>query len=40
MLILVCIGDLWVNKVSVSFLQQLDFKNEKQNIGTVILIRQ
>ena len=23
----VCFGDLWVNKVSVSFLQQLDVKN-------------
>ena len=28
MLILVCFGDLWVNKVSISHLQQLDLKNK------------
>ena len=26
MLTIVCFGDLWVNKVSVSFLQQLDLE--------------
>ena len=38
MLAIVGFRDLWVNKVSVSFLQQLDLKN-KNNIGTIILIR-
>ena len=28
MLTIVWFGDLWVNKVSVSFLQQLDLKNK------------
>ena len=28
MLTIVCYGDLWVSKVSVSFLQQLDLKNK------------
>ena len=27
-LTIVCCGDLWVNKVSISFLHQLDLKNE------------
>ena len=27
MLTIVCFGDLWINKFSVSFLQQLDHKN-------------
>ena len=31
MLTIVCFGDLWVNKVSVSFfLQQLDLKNKNK----------
>ena len=29
MLNIVCFGNLWVNKVSDSFLQQLDLKNYK-----------
>ena len=29
MLTIVCLGNLWVNKVSVSFLQQLDLKKNK-----------
>ena len=28
MLTIVCFGILWVNKVSISFLQQLDLKNK------------
>ena len=32
-----CFGDLWGNKVSVSFVQQLDLKNKI--IGTIIPIR-
>ena len=39
MLTIVRFGDLWVNMVSVGFLQQLDLKNYKQNISTIILIR-
>ena len=30
MLTIVCFGDIWVNKVSVSFLQQMDLKNKKK----------
>ena len=30
MLIIVCFGDLWVNKVSVSFIQQLDIKTKNK----------
>ena len=28
MLTIVCFGHLWINKVSISFLQQLDLKNK------------
>ena len=38
MLTKMCFGDLWINKVSITFLQQLDLKNKK-NIGTIIPIR-
>ena len=38
MLTIVCFVDLWVNKVSVSFLQQLDIKN-KNKTGIIIPIR-
>ena len=38
MLTIVHFGDFWVNKVSVSFFQQLDLKT-KTNIGTIIPIR-
>ena len=31
MLTIVCFGDLWVNKVSISFLQQLDLKNKNKS---------
>ena len=30
MLTLVRFGDLWVNKVNISFLQQLDLKNKNK----------
>ena len=30
MLIIVCIRDLWVNKVNISFLQKLDLKNKNK----------
>ena len=30
MLTMVCFGDLWVNKVSISFLKQLDRKNKNK----------
>ena len=30
MLTIVCFGDLWVNKVSSSFLQQMDLKNKNK----------
>ena len=30
MLTMLCFKDLWVNKVSVGFLQQLDFKNKNK----------
>ena len=30
MLIIVCFGDLWINKVSIGFLQQLDLKNKNK----------
>ena len=30
MLIIVCFGDLWVKKVNISFLQQLDLKNKNK----------
>ena len=30
MLTIVCFGDLWVNKVIASFLQQLDLKNKNK----------
>ena len=30
MLTIVCFGDLWVNKVSVCFLQQLELKNKNK----------
>ena len=36
---IVCFGDLWVNKFSVSFLQQLDFKNKYKPYSTFIPIR-
>ena len=31
MLTRVCFGDLWVNKVSVGFLQQLNLKDENKS---------
>ena len=30
MFTIVCFGDIWVNKVSISFLQQLDLKNKNK----------
>ena len=30
MLTIVCFEDLWINKVSISFLQQLDLKNKNK----------
>ena len=36
MLTTVCFGDLWAKKISISFLQQLDLKNEDKKIATII----
>ena len=30
MVTIVCVGDLWVDKVSTSFLQQLELKNKNK----------
>ena len=37
MLTIVCFGDLWVNIVSISFLQQLDLKKIKHYTSKVQL---
>ena len=39
MLTIMGFGVLWVNKVSVNFLRQMDLKNKTEIKGTIIPIR-